>query len=362
MARNIEAMTPTFAALRGPIAAIAVLLTCGKSIAQTTATVTVDVHREDGSPLPEAPIEVASGTETRFALADASGHASFQLIINDGNGDEIVARLWDGSRYNLDPDQVSVADARFAEYTSGYFLQNIYTLPIQVGQVAYNFTITGYPAVTARGTVTVPGPSHERHAMAWIRGGAWNGSLPFGEAIEIHGIRRGAPAEIFVKRDDPRTMSVRLTAVQTITDVNIGELSMPDYVVGTAQVDVTTQGGSNVWGPGSTPLWRSVTLIRTDGGTILTYLVNPADNKVVERLQTVQPRVSPHIPAGTYYVVPGTFGTGISLMVLDRIRAGTMEVLDAHSVPKVVAVDDQTATLTLDVVQARDAIVAAGGG
>jgi hypothetical protein len=43
------------------------------------------------------------------------------------------------------------------------------------------------------------------------------------------------------------------------------------------------------------------------------------------------------------------------------VRAGQHEVLDQHNVPKIVAVAGQSVSLTFDVVQARDAIMAATG-
>lgn len=329
----------------------------GTACAQTSVTVSIDVRRDDGQPLASVPIETSSDTQRRFDLTDATGHLSVPLLVGDGDK-EIGVRLWSGFSYSLDPVVRDLAEHNYLDYTSTYALQAHYGQAVEAEKTAYHFQIDAHDAIRVTARVRQDAPVDSAVMLAVYRG-AWVGRGKIGDIVVFRGVRKGLPGELGICASSPLNMLVRLTAEQTQADIDIGEIHVP-AIVETTPLTFVLQNAANVCGPESTSLWYAVTLISTDGETILSYALD-ADGRARKRVRTRLPKEDPSIPTGTYYVAPGGPDTKLPAEVLRLVREGNLAALEIHNVPKIVAVS-QPVSLSVDCAQVRDAIVAAGGG
>ena len=226
-------------------------------------------------------------------------------------------------------------------------------MPYSAGTTTYSIDVVAYDSIEVTGQVA-PLEHWSGFASADLRDGLWIGDFKPGEQFHIRGVRKDQPAEILFNFEGNSVSSVRLSAAQTHSNVDLGEITIPN-ITGDAQANVTMQNALNVWGPGGQLLRNAVTFIKSDGTLIFTYPVRRSDGKVAATLNTAFDITSPTLPPGTYYVAPGAYGGPIALMVLDAVRAGHQAALDSHNVPKF----DAPGTMTFDAATARDAIIAA---
>jgi len=337
-------------------AILALAMACGRTLA-SGVTVNVSVTTDAGVPLANAPVAVRSPSDAQFAFTDGAGKAAVTLNILPTD-DQINAYLYKGTRFDMTPEQRILAAEKYADYTRTFSFQTEYAVDIVPGRAQYDIAMIGHDAIAVTCRVTNQ-PQFPTQVTAEVRGVASVGMFPPGEPFTLHGVRKGAAAELFFGMEGAVIHSVRLSAQQTLADIDLGDVAIPSPA-GTAVVDLTAENFLNQWTRGGMePLGRYVTLIRADGGLILAYPINRSNGKVVADVDTVQPMVPPSLPPGTYYISPGIFGGRLQLRLLDALRAGQQAALDAHNVPKVTAVADQTVTLTFDAAQARDNIMAA---
>jgi hypothetical protein len=341
-----------------------VLLAMAAESRAVVVTVTVTVQNEQGLPLEHVPIGIHAPEplQLKLVFTDPAGQASAELSLSD-DSDEISAFLYDGAQAGVSPEVVSIATARYHAVARKFAFRHCYSMPVVPGQVAYAISIVAYDAVTVTGRIANQPLWADERVLVRVRRGAWSGFFEVGEKIIVRGVRKGAPAELLIDYKSNQVYTKRLTEDQTRSDIDLGDIVLPS-LAGDATIDVTVANYANQWGPGGLqPLWRFATLIRADGEMILAYprapfgkLVTGPDDDDVE-----DPMALPKVPAGTYYIAPGMFGGKLQDRLLDAVRAGQHEVLDQHNVPKIVAVAGQSVSLTFDVVQARDAIMAATG-
>ncbi len=168
---------------------------------------------------------------------------------------------------------------------------------------------------------------------------------------KISGIRKGEPIVghlVVSPRSSAAAQVIPVNFAAAQADVNLGEIQIPT-IVPNAHVDIRASISRE-----NEPkqMWThvcedAVTLVSSDGDTILIGdAFRKSDGAGFSHL---------HIPAGTYFVVPGTFHAGgAHRRLLDRIQAS--EDLTNSGIPKFTVAAGETATLEYAWVDAWRAI------
>jgi len=112
--------------------------------------------------------------------------------------------------------------------------------------------------------------------------------------------------------------------------------------------------------PNKTRLDRGLGLIAVDDAESHIFEVK-SDGRAYWTDDNSNPVYTLQLPAGTYYVTPGSYGDRPFFALYESVKAGRQAQLDAAGVPKITIVAGQTADLTFDAQAAHDAIIEVGG-
>lgn len=170
--------------------------------------------------------------------------------------------------------------------------------------------------------------------------------------FEITGIEKGAPAEIFVTVGAV-TLPVRLNAVQTMDNVDLGDVqSPPEEGDAVAKLTLDHAGWTSHFLEVSAP---GISLISNDGQHILSFSGDQQGRALAHQSPLLP------LPPGTYYLVPGVFTPDrpVHLAALDLVRSG--QAADVEGWPKLVAVSGQTVDLTINAAAVDQIITQAAG-
>ncbi len=340
----------------------ALLIVRGPALARQAdprpVSVAVTVRTEDGTPLSRVPIQVVADHDHKFGFSDLQGALS--VTVNVGAAESyLVVALSDGSWFELGPNMRAEARDRFEAVRTQFFFSRANIVPLSPPAIECSTLITAYSAISLTAIVE-DGSGSVPFRRFHVRGGSSADDLDASHPFVVPGIRRGAPADIFVTVGlSPQLHVIHLNAAQTAQDVDLGLLELigaPRTV--TASLTMTNSTALSLFDIDGSALWTQVALIRSDAQVILGFRVDQASGAVVERLTAAPPLIMPLLPAGTYYACPGIMGTPLPLALFDAIRDGRLADLDAAGVPKFTAVEGQPVTLQFDARAARDAIMA----
>jgi len=338
---------------------VAASLSTWSALAQSmrSITVTVSVQTEDGTPIARAPVKSVTRSDAAFAWTDASGNAT--MVLNVPPSDTLIgASLSGGYYFDMPRQEWFEAVAREDQLTALHYFQPDVFQSIAQGVDTYSVTVVGRPAVTVTGIVR-DDTEEAKDRDVLVRNSRWGKPIPAGDPFVAKGVRRGAPAEIFVHMGySPQVHSIFLTPAQTTTDFNLGEVFLIN-APRTVPIDVTLTNRQGLFGPDLVTLQDAVALVRSDAAVVLSFQVHSATGKIADRIDPAPaPPVLPNVPPGVYYIAPGHLGAAVSLGLLDAVRAGRQADLDAAGVPKFTAAEGQPVTLQVDARAARDAIMA----
>jgi hypothetical protein len=307
------------------------------------------VQTENGDRL--GGIGVLSSFRSSEWLSTANGEATVDLIL-PSEVQVAYVQLTPGYSLATTDEQIAAATQRYDEVTETYSFSDLYRINIVDGVDQCSVVMTGFPAVHVSGRM-VDSDAHLLGGSVMVRGAPNFQVLLSPMPFRVGGVRRGQAAELFLRCTDIRVLVVNLSPVQTLVDVDLGDVVASDSSADST-LHLTVPDQHVLRGPNGRGASDGVSLIRDDGGLVLSLALNDSDLAVKLRYDEADPA----IPAGTYYVCPfGFTGTEVQLMLLDLARAHTN--LDPFAVPKVVMVAGQTTTLQVQAVQADAAIRAA---
>lgn len=253
------------------------------------------------------------------------------------------------------PEQLDARNEAATVANKAFSLPPPRLVRIATGQEVYTVDLFAQMAITVNGrAVDDGGKPVSAHAE---RGGLLALRLhpgARGGIFEVCGVPKGQDSFLFLSTDRPDTHVIWLTAAQTGSDLNLGNVGVP-AVTSDADIEISVTDRAAV---------RSdlgfqdslVTLIHQDG--LIVYTLKITEHGGVTTYpegedETAHPKVAP----GRYYIVPGMSNTSdSSLKVLRLIRAGKHALLDAAGVPVIEPVSGQTTSGAIDLAAVQQII------
>ena len=134
-------------------------------------------------------------------------------------------KLHDGNRFDLSGDDRVLASQKFHEYSDGYFIQDDYATPIQSGTTTYDISVVARDSIEVTGRIMNP-PYFTDDVQIEVRGGMWLGRFRPETQFHVKGVRKGAPAELFVTYKGNAFHSFQLNATQTQSNFDLGDITL----------------------------------------------------------------------------------------------------------------------------------------
>jgi hypothetical protein len=312
-----------------------------------TISVTVLVTADSG-PLAGAPLCLRGPDGQSFALTDASGHASMDLVVSSSTPLVMVLAR------QRPPEQGEADDASQARAQAAKQLLDAYSfepysrITLAPDQASYSVDIVARPArsVSLRAVrngapvvFAVVDASHSVTYKTTNRDGR----------TTLKGLRRDIATDLFVT--DGRD-TIHVTLPPGDSDVDLGDVEIPQSSEDVAvDIAVRRQTSLDLTYAG---IFAGVSLVSDTGDRIISLPTIPrtgADPASTSK----SPDLKQRVPAGIYHLAPGMFtGNAAQQRLLERIRG--QESL--QGIPRLEVVAGQTATLDFDAVQADQAILA----
>jgi hypothetical protein len=324
-----------------------------------TVQLTITVKTSAGVGIPDAPMEAMSDVQSRFQMTDATGQATFTIVkVTDEN--TITVRLTHGGFTPLVPPELrATATQQYYAVRNAHAFKPCYLVTLK-GTSPFAADIVTKPAVTVSGRILDGGGQPRSSALAPRSSNTFY-SIADSElgVFSLGGVTRGEPGELWISGDLTQAHVVPLTAEQLQTDLNIGDLIIAD-TIRDATLELQMSNTSAIVVPSKIDIQRELCLVATDDAELHTLGARDDGEVFITDLAN-QPLTAIPIPAGTYYIVPGSFGRVSCFALLESIRAGRQALLDAAGVPKVTVTAGQTVSFEFDAQAALDAVMAVGG-
>ncbi len=327
-----------------------------------TLTVHVTVRDHQGRPIStvglSAKLRVPNGS--RYV---GSSHPPF----TDDNGQAAVEAVVPASAASIDiqavaavpqpPRASTTRDAvlRHNQLKRLHSFESSYPVPLVAGQDHYSLTISTKPAITISGRlVDADGQPFSSGTIKARSCECTSFSKRDGPAVgtfELIGVPRGEPAQVIIINDGRVGRFLQLSAEQTQTDLNLGDIVLQP-IVGASKARL--QAEENPPLPGRS---RMYTVVSENAETIITVMVDNSDGSALTPwLEAGQG----WLPPGRYYVIPNSIGFGgddSGWLLLDLIRAGRAAA--RSELPSFTAVANEEVAVTIDPVEVTTKIRAA---
>lgn len=210
----------------------------------------------------------------------------------------------------------------------------------------YRVTFILQPTITLTATMrTVDGREPTRFLGLALRGSHRAGVISADASMVFPLVQAGIDNEIFFT-DQRLITSIRITAQQTATDFDLGEIVLPEMGAAVVPMEVYAHDTGKL--PDDIRKgWRGATFISTDGTRILSYEAFRAD-LLVDNPESDQ---LPVVPVGSFYIAPQVFNaTPVQMWLLNAVR--NKRDLTALDIPLfTVEPDVNVATLEFDALE-----------
>lgn len=175
----------------------------------------------------------------------------------------------------------------------------------------------------------------------------YRGPIPVGTATsrdgtgQVLGVLPGESIPLLIAgTDDATTFYLELPAHEV--DADLGDITVPELVKD-ATVQLALDATDWEHEDGEQYTFAGVTLIRSDGSYLLTFLAN-AQGQIVTNFQGSDTTLP--VPAGTYYLLPGGFlDRPIDLRAFDLVRSAQTHLVPDW--PTITVAPGETATATV---------------
>jgi hypothetical protein len=311
-------------------------------------SVTVTIKDQLGQPIVDIPIGATGSMERYFGITNASGVAVLNNIAVDPDEERIYIFL--ASKSGRGPEYYQADLEMFYQITNNYGLADIYTIELVENELEYALDITAFDAITANGKlVTSLGAPIDAGLFARDAPRPFDGNED--GTFAVSGIPKGFSREIFVLTEGNEVHSIKLSPLQTLNDIDLGDVVITDATVD-SPVRITVSNADDLDERAVLKSF-SIVLVAYDGSVILQLTLNAAGQTMADAFTEGDPVV----PEGTYYIAPGPIApNGVAWELLDLIRAGQVD-LDAAGVVKIEALSGQLVSLAVDAVVAETAIL-----
>jgi len=330
---------------------------CCAHHAQATVTLNITLQTPSGDPIVDAPMEAASSIDTGFAMTDATGEATFVLDIAEGESVLSTRMSAGGLTPIVPPEDRELATTRFHQLRKTYSFKGYYLMSI-TGEII-DATVSPEESVTIDGRLvddsgnTVTGIIGVRGRIAYD----YVDEVDAG-AFSVPGVPRGVAAALWYS-SDKQLHRLELTANQTEGDTDIGDVLLVD-TVSDGSATIVMDNTADLSQPNKTRLDRALSLVAIDDAEPHIFDVK-SDGRAYWTDDNSNPVYTLPLPAGTYYVTPGSYGDRSFFALYESVKAGRQPELDAAGVPKITIVAGETAEFTFDAQAALDAIIDVGG-
>lgn len=320
-------------------------------------TVIVQVLDPQQQPVAEAPVEVVSFVQPRFAMTGPDGKATITLLRGDQD-QTVTVRITNGGFAPVIPPELrSQAADRYKFLYETYAVPGCFIVPVTGTEVSH--TITLGEAVRVSGRLVNPSGASIASAVG-VRGlHSLDMVMPPEDGVFAVNVRKNAPAELWIAGESIQLHSVRLTATQTAEDVDLGNIVITEAVPN-ATLKLTMNNNQGLHLASKMLLGDSLALISADSSRMFLFDVRN-DGSVHWPGENYQANYDLPVPAGTYYIAPGSLDNRPFLALLESIRANRHAQLDAAGIPKVTVAAGQTESLAFDAHAAVAAIIQVGG-
>jgi len=350
----------TTARIRRMIAVLLALIAmapAAATAAERTITITVTVLDPAGDPIENIGVEAVGLFDRDFGLTTSQGIIDLQMDVSDGEP-PVGVRLWHGAYHEKTPHES--LNNRYIELATTLWAPPLFLVQPHPGLDQYALTIQAEPAVRMTlAPVDDQGQPIPAGAFIWTSLDDGNAALA-GESITLPGVRRGHPSKIIITRTRPGFRGehhiYELSAATTVADADLGAIAIP-ALARDASLHLTVAGARDAYTHIGFPLDYAVALVSADFDVILTFPLNDAGVALHDENSPPIP-----VPSGTWWIVPGAVTPDLTMAVYDALRAGGAGALDAAAVPKVTLAPGETATISINAPETRDAIYAATGG
>jgi hypothetical protein len=327
------------------------------SAEEQTITLNLTAQTQAGEPIGNAPFEAASTVAAQFAMTDAGGQATFTISAAENEETLMVRMSHGGFSLIVPPELRDDAIDRFHALRKTYSFKPYYLVPIDGDSIS--FTVTPDDAVTISGRL-VDGDGNPIEGVVGTRGRVSFDFVLESEAgvFALKGVAKGLPAEIWFGIDK-QLHSITLTAAQTAQDTNIGDVTVVDTPAD-GSATILMQNTESLQQPNKTRLDLMLSLVAVDDAEVHGFDVK-SDGRAYWTNDASEPVYTFQVPAGTYFVTPGSIGDQPFFALLESVRAGRQAQLILANVPMITISADRTTEFTFDAQAARDAIIAVGG-
>lgn len=336
------------------------------SASSSPLAVTISATHSDGKPFVSLWIILIldnNDESVMIARTDEIGRASFAV---DPGFDEnfIFAKIAGvGSAWRAPyAERLSVA-AQDTAIIPNYSFPTFLAIPVEDGVTEYAAAFTMHPSVRASvQLVDEHGQPLAGGAFMQINGfgmdTAQNGPDEAGP-LSIGGLRQGNSADVMIAGpQSPQWMVIHLEPHQTLEDVHLGPIHIPPYEPGSIPLHMQLINDDQLSTLPVEWVWGGVTIFTEDGQTATVFARPSNTDPIMDIPSDEVPRI-PMLDPGIYYVAPGGLGTS-SANLLRRLLLDGVDV-EAAGVPKLTAVEGEPIHITVDAVQAEQAIRAAAG-
>ena len=313
-----------------------------------TVAVTVTIHSGSGAAIEGLAVtcETQSGT-VRGGSTDVKGVSTISIPVPDG-ATAVFARLQpflEGQSFF----QQQAASTKYADTTDTSHYRPWYRVDIPADATTAQVTINGTQAVRVTGH-SPEDPKGRWNLYAVCHQASVQLRTDMGKSdFQVRGIEKDKPAIVAVSYGvSPSLKVIELDASQTHGDFDAGAVSVPDSEGAIVCSIRITDRQAMPRRP--EVLLPAVTLISQDHTRVLTYMVDKTGHVV--RTNGAQPKLA----AGSYAVVPGTFGSepGPAAVFGEIKRTGSIPA----SIPTVTVTAGEANSFDVIGVTARDASLA----
>jgi len=323
-------------------------------------SVTVLVHDDAGTPLADIPIEAYSMLGSAFGFSDEQGLVTLQIRYPD----DVLGHIWvtlSNGKDNVvvEPDIREAAELKFNELIGVYSFDNEVGVPIDPA------IPTAFVEYVAKAPITLSGRLQNMDGTPYSGGiGSLRdraSSVVVGEAgqdgsFSLLGIEKDSDVFLLVHGLGVEAHLLEIPASSTAADYDMGVVVLDESERDAELVLSLTNNFGLMDFPEPAMIGTDVTLVSITGEIYLGLQIDDilkTANIVSEYLDD-EPGIM--IPAGEYYVSPGTIGYPTSLNLIDCVKQGLQAELDAAGVPKITVVAGETTEVTIDALAAYNAV------
>jgi hypothetical protein len=306
------------------------------ALADVEFALTITVKNGAGTPIPDVRLAI---NDRRLGLE--------QQVKTNAAGQAVTTLRWDSAQA---PPKVWVAVtqyfeksldsavgeqwiARYMALLDQYHFEPNYEVKVPSSGGAASLDIVATDAIKVTGHLPAGTPSTIK-AFAVSHQGPVQALGGFGQSFVVRGLKRGTPALVGVHvLGEPESRLLLLSAAQTASNVDLGEVTAPDWE-GTNIVRMTITD-SMVLEDDMPQGSDNIALISADGTRVFSYGFDRAGR--VWRQRQLKTEVA--LPAGKYYLAPGAAGIDAkAAAVLGVVRQGE-PAADKAGIPSIQVAD-----------------------